>query len=285
MSGYAQPTSLDEAVSLLAGGGWTVLAGGTDVYPALGEDPLTQPLLDVSRIEALRGITHRPDGAIRIGALTTWTGIVGADLPPAFDALKQAAREVGSVQIQNRATIAGNLCNASPAADGVPPLLVLDAQVELTGGSGNRLVALKDFIKGNRQTVRGKDELVTAIHIPATAVDGQSAFFKLGSRRYLVISIAMVAARLVANEDGIVTDAAVAVGACSAVAQRLPKLEAALVGQTLQIAGSDVAEAGHLDALSPIDDVRAPAAYRMDAALEGVRRALTAAAAAGGQQA
>jgi CO/xanthine dehydrogenase FAD-binding subunit len=284
MSGYAQPTSLDEAVSLLAGGGWTVLAGGTDVYPALGEDPVTQPLLDVSRIEALRGITHRPDGAIRIGALTTWTGIVGADLPPAFDALKQAAREVGSVQIQNRATIAGNLCNASPAADGVPPLLVLDAQVELTGGSGNRLVALKDFIKGNRQTVRGKDELVTAIHIPATAVDGQSAFFKLGSRRYLVISIAMVAARLVANEDGIVTDAAVAVGACSAVAQRLPKLEAALVGQTLQIAG-DVAEAGHLDVLSPIDDVRAPAAYRMDAALEGVRRALTAAAAAGGQQA
>jgi CO/xanthine dehydrogenase FAD-binding subunit len=284
MSGYAQPTSLDEAVSLLAGGGWTVLAGGTDVYPALGEDPVTQPLLDVSRIEALRGITHRPDGAIRIGALTTWTGIVGADLPPAFDALKQAAREVGSVQIQNRATIAGNLCNASPAADGVPPLLVLDAQVELTGASGNRLVALKDFIKGNRQTVRGKDELVTAIHIPATAVDGQSAFFKLGSRRYLVISIAMVAARLVANEDGIVTDAAVAVGACSAVAQRLPKLEAALVGQTLQIAG-DVAEAGHLDVLSPIDDVRAPAAYRMDAALEGVRRALTAAAAAGGQQA
>jgi CO/xanthine dehydrogenase FAD-binding subunit len=132
--------------------------------------------------------------------------------------------------------------------------------------------------------VRGKDELVTAIHIPATAVDGQSAFFKLGSRRYLVISIAMVAARLAANEDGIVTDAAVAVGACSAVAQRLPKLEAALVGQTLQIAG-DVAEAGHLDVLSPIDDVRAPAAYRMDAALEGVRRALTAAAAAGGQQA
>jgi CO/xanthine dehydrogenase FAD-binding subunit len=97
---------------------------------------------------------HAPDGAIRIGALTTWTDIVRrrtCRLP--FDALKQAAREVGSVQIQNRATLAGNLCNASPAADGVPPLLALDAQVELTGGSGNRLVALKDFIKGNRQTV------------------------------------------------------------------------------------------------------------------------------------
>jgi CO/xanthine dehydrogenase FAD-binding subunit len=280
MSGYAQPTSLDEAVSLLAGGGWTVLAGGTDVYPALGEDPVTQPLLDVSRIDALRGIHLTPDGAIRIGALATWTDIVRADLPPAFDALKQAAREVGSVQIQNRATLAGNLCNASPAADGMPPLLVLDAQVELTGANGKRVVPLKDFIQGNRQTVRADSELVTAIHIPASALDGQSAFFKLGSRRYLVISIAMIAARLAVDENGLVTDAAVAVGACSAVAQRLPKLEAALKGQPAE-AAARIATPEHLDVLSPIDDVRAPAAYRLDAALEGVRRVL--AAAAGGR--
>jgi CO/xanthine dehydrogenase FAD-binding subunit len=284
MSGYAQPASLDEAVSLLSGGGWTVLAGGTDVYPALGENPVDRPLLDVTRIEGLRGITAAPDGAIRIGALTTWTDIVRAGLPPAFDALKQAAREVGSVQIQNRATLAGNLCNASPAADGVPPLLALDARVELTGSEGTRNVALADFILGNRKTDRGEAELVTAIHVPAAALAGQSAFFKLGSRRYLVISIAMVAARLAANDDGIVTDAAVAVGACSVVAQRLPKLEAAVVGQPLG-AVSDIAAAEHLDALSPIDDVRAPAAYRMDAALEGVRRALAAAAAPGGGQA
>ncbi len=280
MSGYAQPTSLDEAVSLLAGGGWTVLAGGTDVYPALGEDPVTQPLLDVSRIEALRGIHLTPDGAIRIGALATWTDIVRADLPAAFDALKQAAREVGSVQIQNRATLAGNLCNASPAADGMPPLLVLDAQVELNRANGKRLVPLKDFIQGNRQTVRADTELVTAIHIPASALDGQSAFFKLGSRRYLVISIAMIAARLAVDENGLVTDAAVAVGACSAVAQRLPKLEAALKGQPAE-AAARIATPEHLDVLSPIDDVRAPAAYRLDAALEGVRRVL--AAAAGGR--
>lgn len=280
MSGYAQPTSLDEAVSLLAGGGWTVLAGGTDVYPALGEDPVTQPLLDVSRIEALRGIHLTPDGAIRIGALATWTDIVRADLPAAFDALKQAAREVGSVQIQNRATLAGNLCNASPAADGMPPLLVLDAQVELNRANGKRVVPLKDFIQGNRQTVRADTELVTAIHIPASALDGQSAFFKLGSRRYLVISIAMIAARLAVDENGLVTDAAVAVGACSAVAQRLPKLEAALKGQPAE-AAARIATPEHLDVLSPIDDVRAPAAYRLDAALEGVRRVL--AAAAGGR--
>jgi CO/xanthine dehydrogenase FAD-binding subunit len=274
MAGYAQPTSLAEAVTLLGDGGWTVLAGGTDVYPALGENPLTSPVMDISRLGDLRGIAPAPDGGIRIGALTTWTDIVRASLPPAFRALQQAAREVGSVQIQNRATIAGNLCNASPAADGVPPLLALDACVELASRSGNRTLPLSDFIQGNRKTARDSGELLTFIHVPAAGLQGNSAFFKLGSRRYLVISIAMIAARLAADGNGIITGAAVAVGACSAVAQRLPALESALIGQNLQ-AAAGIAAPQHLAALSPIDDVRAPAGYRMDAALEGVRRALT----------
>ena len=274
MAGYAQPTSLAEAVTLLGDGGWTVLAGGTDVYPALGETPLTSPIMDISRLGDLRGIAPSPDGGIRIGALTTWTDIVRAGLPPSFSALQQAAREVGSVQIQNRATIAGNLCNASPAADGVPPLLALDARVELASRSGNRTLALSDFILSNRKTARDSGELLTFIHVPAAGLRGNSAFFKLGSRRYLVISIAMIAARLAADGNGIITCAAVAVGACSAVAQRLPALESALIGQNLQ-AAAGIAAPQHLAALSPIDDVRAPAGYRMDAALEGVRRALT----------
>ncbi len=274
MAGYAQPTSLAEAVTLLGDGGWTVLAGGTDVYPALGENPLTSPVMDISRLGDLRGIAPAPDGGIRIGALTTWTDIVRASLPPAFRALQQAAREVGSVQIQNRATIAGNLCNASPAADGVPPLLALDARVELASRSGNRTLPLSDFIQGNRKTARDSGELLTFIHVPAAGLQGNSAFFKLGSRRYLVISIAMIAARLAADGNGIITGAAVAVGACSAVAQRLPALESALIGQNLQ-AAAGIAAPQHLAVLSPIDDVRAPAGYRMEAALEGLRRALT----------
>ncbi len=277
MVAYAQPTSLEEAVTLLGDGGWTVLAGGTDVYPALGEDPVATPLLDLSRLAGLRGITKREDGSIRIGALTTWTDLVRADLPPAFNALKQASREVGSVQIQNRASLAGNLCNASPAADGVPPLLVLDASVELASRSGIRSMKLAEFIQGNRKTARDSTELMTFIDVPASSSGGFSAFFKLGSRRYLVISIAMVAARLAVGEAGRISSAAVAVGACSAVAQRLAKLEAALCGQPLE-AAAGLADASHLDTLSPIDDVRAPAAYRMEAALEGVRRALAAAA-------
>jgi CO/xanthine dehydrogenase FAD-binding subunit len=277
MVAYAQPTSLEEAVTLLGDGGWTVLAGGTDVYPALGEDPFTTPILDVSRLAGLRGVTRREDGSIRIGALTTWTDLVRADLPPAFTALKQAAREVGSVQIQNRASLAGNLCNASPAADGVPPLLVLDASVELVSRAGARTMKLADFIQGNRKTARDSTELMTFIDVPASSLKGDSAFFKLGSRRYLVISIAMVAARLAADQAGRITAAAVAVGACSAVAQRLTALESALIGQTLD-AAAGIADASHLEPLSPIGDVRAPASYRMDAALEGVRRALASAA-------
>ena len=275
MENYAQPTSVEEAVELLAADAWVMLAGGTDFYPGLGEAPVSNPVLDLSRIEALRGISYDDDrGGWCMGALATWTELLRADhLPASFDCLKQAAREVGSVQIQNRATIVGNICNASPAADGVPPLLVLDAEVELTSLRATRRMALSDFLKGNRHTARQPDEIVTGIFIPDTATLGRSAFFKLGARRYLVISIAMIAARIEADDENLVRNAAISVGACSVVAQRLPELENDLAGRKL----TDIAlipEARHLDSLSPIDDVRAPAGYRMQAALEGIRRAI-----------
>ena len=153
---------------------------------------------------------------------------MAAPLPGGFDALKAAAREVGSVQIQNRGTVAGNLCNASPAADSVPPLLALDAGVELTSPRGARLMPLADFILGNRRP-SGADEILTAILVPRT-IDGPSAFLKLGARRYLVISIAMVAAALERDGDGAIAEARIAVGSCSAVAQRLPAARARLIG-------------------------------------------------------
>ncbi len=275
MERYAQPTSVQEAAELLAADAWVMLAGGTDFYPGLGEGPVSGPVLDISRIDALRGISRDEDKAgWRIGALATWTQLVRADdLPASFDCLKQAALEVGSVQIQNRATIVGNVCNASPAADGVPALLVLDAEVELTSVHATRRMGLSEFLQGNRQTARRRDEIVTGIFVPDSATHGSSAFFKLGARRYLVISIAMVAARIERDDAGLVKSAAVSVGACSVVAQRLTSLENELVGAKLSDIHS-IPEARHLDCLSPIDDVRAPAGYRLDAALEGVRRAL-----------
>lgn len=276
---YARPRSLDEALALRAGGRWRVIAGGTDFYPAQGAAPIEDDVLDITAVAGLRGIETGADGW-RIGATTTWTDIVRTELPPAFDALRQAAREVGSVQVQNRATIAGNLCNASPAADGVPPLLALGAEVEIASVRGSRRQPLSDFILGNRKTALGADELVTAIRVPKAAGTGRSAFEKLGARRYLVISIAMVAARIAVDASGNVEAAAIAVGSCSPVAMRLTELETALVGRPADATLARAVEPRHLASLSPIDDVRASAAYRREAAREIVARAIARAVAA-----
>src|SRR5205814_2216166 len=122
-------------------------------------------VVDITALRELRGIVIE-DEYIRIGGLTTWTEIVRIPLPRCFDALKAAAREIGSVQIQNRGTVAGNLCNASPAADGVPPLLALDAEVELASAVEKRRLALAEFITGNRNTARKTDEILSAVLIP-----------------------------------------------------------------------------------------------------------------------
>ena len=270
MADYLRPSSLDEALQALARP-WTVLAGGTDFYPARVGRTIDENVLDIGGIATLRGIAATSDGW-RLGATTTWSELVEAELPPLFDGLKQAAREVGGRQIQNAGTIAGNLCNASPAADGVPPLLALDAEVELAGRAGTRRLPLSAFITGNRRTVLAPGELLVALHIAKPAHDARSAFLKLGARRYLVISIAMAAATLEV-EDGRVVAGRIAVGACSAVAQRLPALETALVGATVDVLAARV-EASQLAPLSPIDDVRGSAGYRREAVMTLLRRLL-----------
>jgi CO/xanthine dehydrogenase FAD-binding subunit len=274
---YAKPHSLEEALTLLTEGPWRLLAGGTDFYPALGAKPLRENVLDVNALSELRGISD-DDAHIVIGARTTWTAIAHADLPLAFDALKAAARAVGSVQIQNVGTVAGNLCNASPAADGVPALMVLDAEIELRSAGAMRRLPLEKFILGNRKTAIAPGEMVTAIRIPKDSARGGSAFVKLGARRYLVISIAMAAARLAIGADRRIEQAAIAVGSCSAVAQRLPALEAALVGRQADASLGWVVAAEHLASLTPIDDVRGSREYRVEAAREIVGRALLVAA-------
>lgn len=221
----------------------------------------------------MRGISLDSD-YVRIGGRTTWTDVVRTPLPRYFDALKSAAREVGSVQIQNRGTVAGNLCNASPAADGVPPLLTLDAEVELVSLAGVRRLALSEFIVANRKTLRRADEMLSAILVPRRLDDAPSAFLKLGARRYLVISIAMVAAVVKTDAKSRVVQARVAVGSCSVTARRLVELERDLIDSEIAPGWTSRVSPEHLRGLSPIDDVRATAAYRKDAALTLVRRTL-----------
>ena len=268
---YLIPTELNSALTSLAKASNKIVAGGTDVYPAIKQGQTPARFLDVTRIKELSGVSATQTG-LRIGAAVTWSEIVKTDLPASFDGLKQSAREVGSLQIQNAGTIAGNLCNASPAADGVPPLLTLDAMVELTSAArGARMVPLQDFILGVRKTALAVDEMVTAIHIPTPPEGAGSAFEKLGSRKYLVISITMTAAVIKCDAQGAITHARVAVGACSPVAQRLTQLEADLIGKKPSEVEIDAA---HLNVLSPIDDVRGSGSYRLDIVREQCRRAI-----------
>jgi CO/xanthine dehydrogenase FAD-binding subunit len=267
---YHRPSELSVALDLLARPGLRILAGGTDIFPGVAARRLSGDFIDITGIDGLAGISAR-DGVWRIGAATTWSAIGRAQLPPGFSALQQAARMVGSLQIQNSGTIGGNICNASPAADGMPPLLVLDARVEIARAAGVREVALADFVSGVRRIELDPGEMVTAILVPGG--DGGAAFEKLGARKYLVISICMAAARI-GMVDGKITRAAVAVGSCSPVARRLPGLEAALIGRDAgrSVIGDMDVGARIAGELAAIGDIRADAAYRDEAAAELVKR-------------
>jgi CO/xanthine dehydrogenase FAD-binding subunit len=272
VASYLRPRSLESALSELGRRELIVVAGATDHYPSrVGTSP-DEDVLDITAIEGLRAI-QSDEAGWTIPALATWTDVLRADLPALFDGLKAAARTIGGTQIQNRGTVAGNVCNASPAADGVPPLMALDAAVELRSAAGPRLVPIEHFVTGNRTTLRRPGELVTAIRVPRPPGDVRSAFLKLGSRSSLVISIVMAAAIVGTDADGRIEHAAVAVGACSPVARRLRTLESRLVGRSLDGMAEEL-RASDLEGLSPIDDIRGSADYRRDAAHTLVRRLL-----------
>ncbi len=273
MGRYLRPTSLESALATLAQSRPTILAGGTDHFPARVVGAPDEDILDLTSLPGLRAIAVGPDH-VNIPCLATWTDLIAARLPPAFDGLRAAARQVGGVQVQNAATVLGNVCNASPAADGMPCLLALDAEIELaSAAAGRRVLPLADFVLGPRTTARRPDELALGLRIPLPAAPARAVFEKLGARRYLVISIVMVAAVAEFLPDGRIARARVAVGACSPVAARLPALEAALAGHWPDPA---LVQPEHLAALAPIDDIRATAAYRRIAALELARRAVAA---------
>lgn len=282
MGAYVRPATVADALDVLAAGVQegrprVIVAGATDHYPVRVGRVVDEDVLDVSGIAGLQAI-QRVAGGWLVPALATWTDLAETELPPWFDGLRRAAVGVGGRQIQNRATVVGNVCNASAAADGLPNLIALDAVVQLASARGTRTVAVEEFVTGNGATMRAPDELVTGLVVPDPEIGSRaaagSAFLKLGSRAYLVIAIAMVAAVVVRDAGGRITSARVAVGACSAVARRLRALEAELIGRPAGPGVGAFVRPGHLESLTPIDDVRGTAAYRRAAALVLVRRVL-----------
>jgi CO/xanthine dehydrogenase FAD-binding subunit len=270
---YYRPENINDAITTLSKGELTIAAGCTDLFPKTQEDSLGSNILDISAIKSLKSITIEKEFR-RIGSGVTWTDLENEELPNCYEMLKECSLQVGSRQIQNLGTIGGNLCNASPAADGVPCLLSLDASVELISTNGKRILKLDDFIKGSRNTELKKNEILSAILIPQKTERGHSSFVKLGARKYLVISIAMVACKI--NLDGdIISDIAISIGSCSAVARRLGELENTLIGKNVNSdLTQDIYNFDYKNHISPINDIRGTDAYRLEVAKVLVKKSI-----------
>jgi CO/xanthine dehydrogenase FAD-binding subunit len=273
-----RPQTLPEALALLADKAPQArpLAGGTNVLVELrGTAHGPQALVDLSRVRELRGL-QRQDGHVVMGGGTTLTEVLTHPLITEHGALlKEAAALFANPLVRNRATVAGNLVDASPAADAAPPLLALDAMVQLASRSAARWVPLEDFLVGVRQTLRQPDELLVAISWPVPASVSRGAYSKFGLRRADAISVLSAAVRVECDEAGHCRQARIALGAVAPRPFRAHAAEDCLNGQTLTTAA--IAEAAHLaaEAARPIDDIRGSAAYRRRLVEVTVRRLLT----------
>lgn len=241
----------------------TVLAGGTDVMVQyLRGDIQPKVLLHIRRISELKGIAR--ESATVIGAVTThWEMMSDTGLKGFHPALIDAAATVGGRQTQNAGTVAGNLVNASPAADLLPVLLISDATVTLASASKNRTVAVSDFVVGRRATVRNPDELVTAVSLEPIGARTGEVYLKVGRRGAMEVAIVGLAARITFGEDGTVAQARIAVCSVASKAFRALDAERRLVGSRLD--GESIREAGDLlrQQARPINDGRATAPYRL----------------------
>jgi xanthine dehydrogenase iron-sulfur cluster and FAD-binding subunit A len=273
---YFQPQGLDNALALRAyyGEGARIVAGGTDVVVELsrGIRP-TSILIDVTAIPGLRriGLT---DGIISIGALTTHNDVVASPLcRQRALPLAQACWEVGAPQIRTRGTIAGNLITASPANDTITPLVALDAEIVLASARGERKLRLGDFYLGVRRTALAPDELLREIRFPAMVENQRGRFVKLGLRRAQAISV-IDAAVVLTFEVDVVSEARIALGSLAPTIVRARTAEDFLVGKRLTPEVCSEAAALACAAVSPIDDVRGTAAYRLQTLHNLLARAL-----------
>jgi xanthine dehydrogenase iron-sulfur cluster and FAD-binding subunit A len=259
------PSSLAEALRLKAewGAKAKFVSGGTDMLVDLdsGRQPPC-PLIDLSRVDELNFIRREANG-LRIGGGVTHAQIIkSVEIAEVAPVLARAALEVGSPQIRNRSTLSGNIVTASPAADTVPPLLALDATLELTGINGKRELPLADFITGFRQVALAEDELISSIFIPYVRNFRQGVFLKLGLRQAQAISVVSVTVVLEFDPNNLVSKAAIALGSVAPTVVRAIQAESLLVGKTLDTALIQAAAELALYAASPIADVRASAGYR-----------------------
>ncbi len=261
---FCRATTLEEALQarVIWGDDGRLLAGGTDVMVQFLHGEIRPAAL--IHIEGIESLSHVTLGVrTSLGALTTHRTIATTDeLLVRHPALARAAGTVGGWQTQMKGTVGGNICNASPAADTLPPLLVGDAYVTLLSAAGERRLSLGDFILDRRTTALAADELLTAVDLEPLPDGSAEVYLKLGRRGAMEVALVGLAVRLGFAEDGSVGDARVAVCSVGPVPRRVPEAEAALIGSALTADVLEEAGAALLAAASPIDDARSSANYR-----------------------
>lgn len=269
---YYRATSLKEALKLLSTVEEpTVIAGGTDLIPAMRDGLEPRSIVDISGVEELKYV-KRDDGYIKIGCLTTISTLESSDMIQAYAySLAEASRLMASIQVRNKATIGGNLCNASPAADTAPPLLTYDAEVVLASASGSRIVKLNRFFEGPKKTCLRKGELLVEVRFKPAG--SGVCFMKLGRRTSFTISIVSVAAK-VEVEGGRLKNVRIALGSVAPMPVRALRLEEYLEGKTPTPENISRAAKLVLEDISPITDVRSTAEYRKRVSQVLVRDAL-----------
>jgi carbon-monoxide dehydrogenase medium subunit len=281
---FYQPATLQEASRLLKdnGPGGRFLAGGTDLVIAMKEKGLVPKyIVDLKRVPGLAGIRENSDGSITLGALTTlYTIETSALIKRKYPFLAQSAAEVGSIQIRNRATIGGNMANASPSADTSPALIALNATVKIASASGERTIKIDEFFKGPGQSVMDADEILTEVTIPKTAANLVGEYIKFSPREMMDLAYVGVAvAYNLGASDRKCTGVRIVLGAVAPTPIRAKRAEAALEGQILSAALAENAGQIAAEEAKPISDVRSSADYRRAMVGTMTKRALLNAAA------
>lgn len=272
--GYKAPETLDETLEILqkdfAG---HILAGGTDLLVEYYENLEKMGwVVDINRLEELKGI--KTGEKVFLGALTTHDEIARSEiLQRMVPFLCRAARSIGAPQIRHRGTLGGNLANASPAADLAPPLMALEADVFLRGPGGERKIALQDFFKGPGETVLERGELLLGVEFSVPKRGYRDYFYKTGQRKAQAIAVSSLAIRVNLGEENI-EDIKIACGSVAFVPLVAEKTENLLRGKKFQDLPLEEAVKTIEKEVSPIDDIRATAAYRKKVTGNLLRRGL-----------
>ncbi len=275
---YARPTTVEKALALLASDEARALAGGTDIIPDLREGRRQARLVvDLKHIPELSAIARDPAGGWRIGAAASIRAL-GADTGFAAEnpGLLEAARLIGSLQIQARATLGGNVCTATPSGDAVPLLISLGAEAEIAGPTGRRLVAIADLPTAPRRTSLARGELVTALYIPPAPQRFAARYLRFTPRREMDIAVAGAGVALSLNPLGEIATARITLASVAPVPLQAKRAEAHLIGAKPQPATLQQAATIAASETSPISDTRASADYRRHLAAVLTRRALDA---------